>query len=141
MHLFYRSSPVARRAIGKLYTDDILNFEKFKIKKGYKNRNIEILMAYLKSMGYTIDFGNAGMYCLDCSDDSEIKTYTFKDKTYVMTEREMRDFLLDQKLRYDYKRENQFILGTDEEVEKAFQKYKAKKIAELKGIALLDYEK
>lgn len=141
MHLFYRSSPVARRAIGKLYTDDILNFEKFKIKKGYKNRNIEILMAYLKSMGYTIDFGNTGMYCLDCSDDSEIKTYTFKDKTYVMTEREMRDFLLDQKLRYDYKRENQFILGTDEEVEKAFQKYKAKKIAELKGIALLDYEK
>lgn len=96
LHLFYRTSPLARKQVGKLFTKDVLDFNEFKIKKGYKNRNVEILNAELKSIGAIIDFGFDGMK-LDV-DDGKMHLYEYGGKAYMRTKSEMRDILLDDLL-------------------------------------------
>ena len=49
MNMIYSSSPIARRDIGQLYTNGIT--DSIKISEDAKNRNVEILHAYLKGTG------------------------------------------------------------------------------------------
>lgn len=128
LHLFYRSSPIARRQIAKLYTKDVLNFKKFKIKKGYININVKILLVYLKAMGYEIDYGKDKLY-IETNDANEFKTFKFKDKYYICTRHEMKEFMLDQKLRHDFMTTGSVKIGTPKDIEKRYQNYKHKIIA------------
>lgn len=119
-HLYYRSSPAARREIGKLYTDNALNFKKFKIKKRFKNRNVEILSAYFKASGRKLDYGFSGLR-ISGDFDKRIHQYKFKGRTYLCTREQMREKLLDAKWRKEF---NQALhIGTPEYIEKSYQDY------------------
>lgn len=135
LHLFYRTSPFARREISKLYTHkNILNYKKFKIKPGFRNRNVETLNAKLMSLGIKIDFGFSGL-TIDTEDD-KIRSFTWKDELYICTRKEMREIILDYTLRYNFNLEKH--KGTPKEIEAKYQKYKAKQIAKINGELLID---
>lgn len=130
MHLFYRTSPFARRQVGKLYTTDTLNFDKFKIKPGYRNRNVEHLNAKLKSLGAYIDFGFHGL-TIDVPDDS-LHVFDYKGKIYVDTNEGMREYLLEELMRKNFAKYR--IKGTKKEIEKAFQEFKECELRRAQGI-------
>lgn len=133
-HLVYRTSPFARKQVGKLYTNDVLGFKKFKIKKGYKNRNVEILNAKLKSLGAKIDFGFNGLrFALN---DESVKSYSYKGKLYICTETEMREFLLEELLRKNFNKKK--LKGTKKELEKKYQRYKRSEISKAQGMLVFD---
>lgn len=142
-HLFYRSSPIARRSLKKLYTKNILNFKKFKIKRGYKNRNVEVLMAYLKAMGHRINFGNKPDVFIEGPDNGIKQGFYFKGHYYVMTENEFRHFLLDQKLRKMFSDKNPQVFEkyNDDEVEEIYQDFKADFMAKYKGQQVMNFSK
>ena len=119
LHLFYRTSPLARKQVGKLFTEDVLNYKKFKIKDGYKNRNVEILNAELKSIGAVIDFGFDGL-TLDV-DDEHLNTYTYKDEIHFRTKQEMRDILLDDLLKPQFDAQ---YTGSKSKYDKEYAKFK-----------------
>lgn len=121
-HLFYRSSPAARREMGKLFTKDCLNFKKFKIKDSFKNRNAEILSAYLKSEGYRINYGFKGIVIPDRSD--RINSYMYKKVLHICSREEMREYLLEEKWSKEF---NEIAhVGPIDEIEEDYAKFKAK---------------
>lgn len=128
MHLFYRTSPFARRYVGKLYTKDILNLKSFKIKPGYRNRNVEILNAKLKSMGAKIDFGFSGL-TVKVPEKGSLQLYEYRGKKYLTTRTKMREIILDDVLRANFERFR--IKASKSVLEKMYQEYKAEVIAKL----------
>lgn len=136
-HLFYRTSPFARKKIGKLYTKDILKFKKFKIKRGFTNRNIEILNAKMKSLGIKIDFGFDGLKIN--IPDNAIHEYTWKGKKYITTREDMRNRLIDELLRKNFNLEKH--KGTVEEIEEKYQQYKTRELRKAEGKLVLDLQK
>ena len=135
-HLFYRTSPIARREIKKTFTKDALKFKKFKIKRGFTNRNVEILNAKMKSLGLEIRFPFDGLR-LNVQDNS-YHTYTWKGKTYIRTRDEMREILLDELLRQNFFTKDR--KGKEKELEREFQKYKRKEISKIEGKLVLDLD-
>lgn len=129
MHLFYRTSPFARRKVGDLYTNDVLNFKGFKIKPGYRNRNVEILNAKLKAIGAEIH------YCFDGvrvnTDDGNVHQYKFKDKVYLTTKEEMRNILLDDLMWQNFNKKKH--KGTRKQIQKKFEKFKRRELERAKG--------
>ena len=121
LHLFYRTSPFARRDIGQIYTKDILNFKKFKIKPGYKNRIVEILNAKLKSMGGKIDFGFDGLR-VKVPDNGDMKLYEYRGKQYISTKTKMREIIIDDVLRMNFAKLH--IDAPADIKEKMYQEYK-----------------
>jgi hypothetical protein len=118
-HLFYRSSPAARREVEKLYTKNPLNFKKFKVKKRFKNRNVEILNAYFKSSGRRLNYGFDGLR-LNIFDD-DLHTIMYKGKMYVDTYEGMRKRLLEQRYRKEF---NQTLhVGSKEWIESEYKKF------------------
>lgn len=128
-HLFYRTSPFARKQVGKMYTKDVLDFKKFKIKKGYKNRNVEILNAKLKSIGAKIDFGFNGLKIRP--HDNKLHAYQYHGKVYIRTYDEMREFLLDDLLRRNFNKKKR--TGSKKELEAKYKRYREKEIAKAQG--------
>ena len=56
LHMFYRSSVIGRKDLGKQLATTIKTIKDFKYNDEFKNRNVEILQAYLKAMGLRIEF-------------------------------------------------------------------------------------
>ena len=96
-----------------------MDYKKFKIKDGYKNRNVEILNAEMKAIGANIDFGFNGL-TLDI-DDEKMNTYVYKDEIHFRTKAEMREILLDDLLRPQF---NAQYDGPESKAEKAYAKFK-----------------
>ena len=118
-HLFYRSSPAARREVGKLYTQDPLNFKKFKIKKRFKNRNVEILNAYFKSEGYRLNFGFDGLR-VPCYNNMP-KEYRYKGTFFLRSNTSMRNYLLNEKWTHDF---NKVLhVGTAKQIKKKYDRF------------------
>ena len=134
LHLFYRTSPFARRAVGKLYTKDVLKFKKFKIKPGYRNRNVEILNAKLKALGAEIYYSFDGIRLN--LDDGNIRTFEYKGNVYVCTAAEMRERLLDELLRRNFNKTKH--TGTKKQIEKEYQQYKKRELTRAKGYFVPD---
>ena len=132
MHLFYRTSPHARRIIGKMFTNNVLKQKKFKIKRDYMNRNVEILNAQLKSIGLKIDFGFDGLR-LDLKEET-LHEYSWKGKRYIRSREEMREILLDELLRKNYNKKHRKDGGSEE----GYQKFKQKIVNEMNGMLVLD---
>lgn len=56
-NIFMRSSPVGRKSLKKIITaSDPMKINKLKVKDNYTNINAEILNAYMKGIGYRINF-------------------------------------------------------------------------------------
>lgn len=89
LHLFYRSSPVARPVMGKMIIE---NYGKGKpiepvITDKMTNRNVEILSAYLRCMGYELEFQKDEFYIPRKGDNTDSKYYRhqYKGNTYIGT--------------------------------------------------------
>ena len=135
MHLFYRTSPFARRQMKKMYTTNVLNFKKFKIKPGYKNRNVEQLSAKLKAIGGYIDFGFNGV-ALEV-DDNNIKPFEYKGKLYICTEKEMRDILLDDLLMPEFEKRVKY---NKRNKKKLYEEFKQYQISEARGNLMVKFD-
>ena len=119
LHLYYRSSVIGRRNIGKQLATTIKTLKDFKKSDKFTNRNVEILQAYLKAMGLKIKF---------IGDTYDIPIYTNKiesfesDTMYVIsTRREFEDIKLKEKIFKKYSDDVCFI-GTDDEFEELIEK-------------------
>jgi hypothetical protein len=130
LHLFYRTSPFARREVGKLYTNNVLDFHKFDIKPGFRNRNVEQLNAKLKSMGAYIDFGFNGLR-IDVPDES-LHTFRYRGTTYVDTNEGMREFLLEDLMRRNFDKLK--LKGSKKELEKKYQEFKERELRRAQGV-------
>jgi len=115
LHLFYRSSVIGRRDLGKNLMTRLNPIKDFKYKANFKNRNIEILSVFLKSMGLGIEFNNDLF-------DIKINTGHLEGKFY-----NGKFFLTDNKKFEDIKRriditneykENKVFVGTKRDFEK-----------------------
>lgn len=116
-HLIYRSSPIARRDfVAKLYTHNPLKPLKFKIKKKYKNRNVEIFNAYLKCMGNKMDYGKNALRIM-CF-DKKMREIKYRDKMFLMSYGDMRNYLL--KERWDKEFNKKLHVGTREQIKKSY---------------------
>ena len=128
MHLLYRSSVQGRRDLGKTLVTRTKPIKKFKLKKDFKNRNVEILQAYLKAMGLRIEFlGN--MYDIKINTDA-LDSFDIGDEYMIGTQSEYDDakMLLDIMTKY---RDDVCFVGTNEEYEELVQKeYDDKKTRE-----------
>ena len=93
--MIYRSSPIARRDfVSKLYTHNPLKPLRFKIKKKYKNRNVEIFNAYLKCIGNKMDYGKDGLR-INCF-NKKVRSIKYRNKLYIMSYGDMRNYLLQE---------------------------------------------
>lgn len=118
LHLYYRSSVIGRRDLGKELTTTIKALKDFKKSNRFTNRNVEILQAYFKAMGLRIRFLG----------DYEIPIYTdrlesFETDTMYMiaTRSEYEDQLLKDKILKKYTEDVCFV-GTPEEFEELLNK-------------------
>lgn len=86
-NLLHRSSPVARRKYAKAQLTSTGPLSGFQIDDTMTNRNVEILSAYLLSMGLELTHN---IDRLDLSDEPGVKYHTYKGKQYWCTSDEMR---------------------------------------------------
>lgn len=119
LHMFYRSSVIGRRDLGKMLTKTIKPIKDIKKKDKYKNRNVEILQAYFKSMGLRLKF---------IGDQYEIPIYSdmlesFETDTLYMiaTKKDYEDRLLKEAILKKYNEDVCFV-GTLDEFEKAVER-------------------
>lgn len=129
LHLFYRSSVHGRRDLGKRLTTRISTLDDFKYTSDFKNRNVEILQAYLKAMGVKIKFfGDEYKIDIELGDIKSFDDDT--DKLFIGTNSEHEDYLLLNKIKKKYKNDVCFI-GTREEyddmIDKEFELEKTKR--------------
>lgn len=137
-HLFYRNSPMARRETGKLYMTNPLTKKRFKIKRNFLNRNVEILNAELKSLGLEIKFPFDGTRLN--VDDGKIHSYEWKGMTHLKTRTEMRNIIIEHTLRLDFNHKVNRNKYTEEEIEKKYQKFKRKVLHRMAGKTVLNIE-
>lgn len=127
LHLFYRSSPIARRQLGEKLMTKIKEIEDFTYQPEFTNRNVEILQAYLKAMGLKIEFSDE-RYVIDLYTD-KLETFESDDRMYICSREEYEDISLKNNIRRKY-REDQIFIGSPDEfeelVEKEFQEEKAR---------------
>ena len=120
MHLLYRNSVIGRREWKVLLTGDPTNLEDIKLKPEFTNRNVEILNALLTCMGRGIEFPGDTLY-LDIDDD-RIETFLFDNMFTMATPKQMREIILDKYFRPKF--EEKLCVGSKEEIEEMYQKYK-----------------
>lgn len=115
MHVFYRSSVIGRRDIGKQLATTIKTLKDFKTSNRFTNRNVEILQAYLKSMGVKIEFLD-DMYDIPIYSD-HLESFETDTCYLISTRKEYEDIALKEKILKKY-RDDVCFVGTDEEFEK-----------------------
>jgi hypothetical protein len=138
MHLFYRTSPLARRETSRMYTNDVLNQKKFVIKRGFNNRNVEILNAKFKSLGLEIKFPFEGLR-LDF-DDGKVRQFKFKGRVYLCTRTQMREILFDIMLRRNFDSKYPEYIGK-KGYEDKYNEFKRIVREKMKGKLVLDVKK
>lgn len=115
MHVFYRSSVIGRRDIGKQLATTIKTLKDFKSSNKFTNRNVEILQAYLKSMGVKIEFLD-DMYDIPIYSD-HLESFQTDTCYLISTRKEYEDITLKEKILKKY-RDDVCFVGTTEEFEK-----------------------
>lgn len=126
MHQFYRSSPVARRHMGTQLLESIKEIKDFEYDETFSNRNVEILQAYLKSLGLKIHFEDEYLN-IDIKSGA-LDTYEGRDGLLIADQATIEDEMLRDSLISRYDRDEVFV-GTNEEFEtmiaEEFEKVKA----------------
>lgn len=124
LHLFYRSSVIGRRHLGKKLAKKIKQLDDIEYLPEFTNRNMEILQAYLKAIGLKIEFSDEKMH-IDIYTD-EIKDFELDDVLFIGTKEEFEDMKLEYEIRKKYAEKEVFV-GTPDEFEELIQKEKARK--------------
>ena len=123
VHLFYRSSVIGRKHLGKMLLTRLSMLDKFKYNRDFKNRNVEILQAFFKSMGLKIEFDEE-IYTIPIN-TGFIQDRLYDDMLIISTSNEFKEIKRRMDVIKNYKKKMMFI-GTeerfneiiDEEVEK-----------------------
>lgn len=128
LHLFYRSSVIGRRDLGKKLATSIKPIKHFNYEPDFKNRNVEILQAYLKSMGLRIEFFG-DEYTIPIKTNN-LQSFKTDEGLLIGTEDEYNDIILRERLIKKYSDDICFV-GTNEEYEELisseFEKEKDKR--------------
>lgn len=119
LHLFYRSSVIGRRDLGSNLATSIKELKDFKYSPEFKNRNVEILQAYLKAMGLKIVFSEDN-YVIDIYTD-DLEEYDYDDKIFICTKAEFEDIKRVLDVKKELAEEDCFV-GTNEEYEAEVQR-------------------
>ncbi len=119
-HLFYRSSPLARADLAKLTMTNHKPLEKFEINDDYRNRNVEVLQAYLKCLGLKIVFDDE-TYKLNF-DTGKVKGFNMDEGGLFIGTQSEYDYKKERRLVEEKYRTDQFLLGTPEEIEEILDK-------------------
>lgn len=111
--MMYRSSPKARRELGKKQeTSKFGIVEDFEFTDQMTNRNVETLNCKLLSMGLELAFEED---VLDFSPGDEIKEHTYKGTKYICTTNEMRKILATDIVQEELNNGTISILGTEDD--------------------------
>lgn len=125
LHMHYRSSIAGRRNLGKDLLSNMKKLKSFSDDDKVTNRNVEILQAYLKAMGYRIEFfGND--YNIDIK-TGYLNSYDTKDGLMICTDDEYNDYKLMEKVKQKYEDKVCFVSTVDEYndmIQKEFEKAK-----------------
>lgn len=135
-NLVARNSPVARRKLGAAQLTSKGDLEHFEIDDTMTNRNIEILSAYLLSMGlelrHTIDM-------VDLSPDPGIKYHVWKNTRYLATSDEMRQIIArDIAIRKTDPDDGEYLVIGDDVTRERFVDELAYKIADTVEMELMN---
>ena len=116
LHMFYRSSSVARRILGTTLINNFGNDIPVEVDLTDKmtNANVEILGAFLKIMGLELIHEHDELYLPDNSeDDNELKVSKFNGNTYLMTPIEMRREVAKDLARRELESQQCITIGDD----------------------------
>lgn len=114
LHQFYRSSVIGRREFGEKLMTSIKELKDFKHSDRYTNRNVEILQAYLKTIGLTLNFENDMMEIRIPT--GEIESFNDDNKLYFASHEDYEDIKREEAVRGRYQDDLVFF-GTPEEFE------------------------
>lgn len=118
LHMFYRSSVIGRRDIGKQLATTVKTLKDFKSSNNFTNRNVEILQAYLKAMGLKLEFID-DMYDIPIYSD-DLESFETDTMYLISTRKEYEDIVLKEKIKKKYKEDVCFV-GTNEEFEQLIE--------------------
>jgi hypothetical protein len=128
LHLFYRSSVVGRKELSKELAETIKSIGKFKYTPEFKNRNVEILQAYLKCLGYALVFDDE-YYDIEAY-DSDITAKECPDGSlFIGNDYQYKESQFEEDVR-KHMDDDEYLIGTAEEIEEKYQK--KLKLAKLK---------
>lgn len=88
--LAYRSSPLARMWLATNLMENYFGVQEFKPTEEMKNVNVQILSAYLLTMGMELEFDHDE---IDLSDKPGLKNHRYKGKRYYCTTEDMKDII------------------------------------------------
>lgn len=120
LHLFYRSSVFGRKYLGTELATNVEELEKFESSSTFTNRNVEILNAYLKSMGLRMSFSD--QYLNIDVKTKEISDHTINGDIYICDDYEFEDYKRERSIRDIFENEECFI-GSNEEYESMISQY------------------
>ena len=118
LHLYHRSSPLARLDLSKALMTNIKQLKDFNVGPDFTNRNVEILNAYLKALGVKIVFDDAMKIDIDTG---ELEDHIIDGKLYITDKSTYNDLLVEEEIRKKY-RETEVFVGTPEEFEELIEK-------------------
>jgi hypothetical protein len=125
LHLHYRSSVHGRKELSKAIATSLKKLSKLKNRPEFKNRNIEILQAYLKCLGYKLVFESEEHQIL--FSDGDVKTAEASDgKLFLGSEKEFDNYERTLQLKKKYP----IFQGS----RKQYENYIQKKIVEQKEL-------
>jgi hypothetical protein len=113
-HLFYRTSVTGRRKFGEQLMTNIKVLDDFDKSPEFKNRNVEILQAYLKAMGIKIIFDDE--FCEIPIYTNRLQSFKAADGFHICTDSEFEDIERELDVRKKYSEERCFV-GTNKEFE------------------------
>jgi hypothetical protein len=118
LHLFHRSSIVGRRYLAEKLATSIKTINDFPDSPDFKNRNVEILQAYLKTMGVKIEFSDEN-YVIDIN-TGDLEEFDYDGKIYLCTKIEFEK--IKQKIEIEKEFENNgCFVGTVDEYKQAIE--------------------
>lgn len=126
MHMMYRSSVIARRDLGDKLVTTNKPLKDFPLSSKYTNRNVEILQALLKAMGYKITyFGETYDIPINSGD---IQSFDCDDGLFIGTSNEHSDYMKKRKIEKKYEEDVCFIGTVDEYDELVNKEYERLKL-------------
>lgn len=127
LHNYYRSSIIARRELGEKLLTSVGEIEDLSPDEPIKNRNVEILLAYLKVIGLTIDFGEEHLLDISAYTD-DINTYMRKGELFIGNREDYEDFDLRKEVEEDFRTKVCYVGFEDTIREKKEELYQKKKL-------------
>lgn len=115
LHLFYRNSTIGRKELSKVLNTTLKPLNDFKYSDDFSNRNVEILKAYFKCLGYKLIFSDE-VHVIDV-DDGKVEMFeTTDDRLFLGNKHRYGKY--EEKNHIRTKLRKKMFLSTIDEIEK-----------------------